>query len=413
MGYARFSGNTVTGLLDASNDAAVLDLNLRDVFVGLSSAGSTAEGTLKWDQTETLTANSVSFSRGAGSGTLDLAAGATFDLDTEDLYIAFNNVGGGTSASADLDFSAGTATVALDVGNSLQIGRADGNAMADGSLTLGAGSSLTLGAEGDLADLYVGYARFSGNTVTGLLDARNGDYDLNLSNMNIGLTSAGSSATGTVVLGAGGSLSASSTLIGTSAIGSGTLDFGEDTFNVGDVGRLHSESVTLHGGRLTGAVLAVDDVSGNFSFNGGTLAVDQVIADLAQSGGVLEAGRGIGTTTVSGNYATSSTGALSISLSSDGGDVLDVDGTVNLASDLGAGADLKIDIVSDLTLGDSFIFLDNDGSDLVANTFNGLSQGETTEASFDGNTYALAVDYLAGDGNDVGLTVVDIFADLG
>ncbi|MEP6065503.1 MAG: hypothetical protein ABJ246_06685, partial [Paracoccaceae bacterium] len=90
--------------------------------------------------------------------------------------------------------------------------------------------------------------------------------------------------------------------------------------------------------------------------------------------------------------------------------VLDVTGLVSLNSDAGAGSELQIDLGFAAALGDSFVFIQNDGVDLIAGAFENLAQGEITSEEFAGNRYSLEIDYAAGDGNDVGLTVVDIEA---
>ena len=65
IGLNAASG-AVSGVFDARNAAAVLDLHLNELNVGMGTG--TTVGTLRWNQTEVLDANTVTFGRGASAG---------------------------------------------------------------------------------------------------------------------------------------------------------------------------------------------------------------------------------------------------------------------------------------------------------------------------------------------------------
>ena len=126
IGLNAASG-AVSGVFDALNAAAVLDLHLNELNVGMGTG--TTVGTLRWNQTEVLDANTVTFGRGASTGLLDVPAGGTLLLGSPEvpvtsLRIAYNDTTGGT-AKAALDFSVTNPTFEAHIGNDLVvIGRA-------------------------------------------------------------------------------------------------------------------------------------------------------------------------------------------------------------------------------------------------------------------------------------------------
>jgi len=278
---------------------------------------------------------------------------------------------------------------------------------------------VTLGSTGAAAVLNVGSAYRNsgvpgGSTATGLLDASEGTFNADISSLNVGVTFS-SNVSGSLILGTGTTLSAETGAIGAigpSGIGSGTLDFANETLIVGDTGNIHIETLSLNAGFLMGRELQLDTLTGSFVFNGGSLTVDTINGDVNQLGGFLEVGRGIGQTIVNGDYAISSGGAMKVEINGTSAgtqhDVLDVNGTLSLNSDAGTGAALDVVLGFAANVGDTFVFVENDGGDPASGTFDGLGQGAQFAVLFDGNTYVLEIDYTAGDGNDIGLSVFDI-----
>ncbi len=59
-------------------------------------------------------------------------------------------------------------------------------------------------------------------------------------------------------------------------------------------------------------------------------------------------------------------------------------------------------------LGDQYVIINNDDSDLVTGTFAGLPEGATINADFGGSLYSGVISYVGGDGNDVVITVITV-----
>ena len=406
------SSGTATGLFDASDDSATVNLDLTTLTIGGGNSGA-ATGTWRWNQSEAILADIVAIGSGSGTGILDVRSGETVRFGTAadrigTLQIGTSDATGGNTTEIDLSvenpFFEAFVGGPLDIG--VLYGGAGSGASVTGSLTLGADS--TLDATGRMIVGSNGRLSSSG-TATGLFDASDDSatVNLDLTTLTIGGGNSGASL-GEVRLGAGVTLSATTTTIGGNALQEGHLLFADQTLTAGSVGTLHTETLTLNNGSLTGAGLVIDDTTGSFVFNGGTLAVDNFDGNLDQLGGVVDPNRGTGTMNVNGDYAVGSAGTLRIDLDSAVSfDQLAVNGTVDLGSD-GTGADLELDLSYAASLGDSFVFIDNDGADLIAGTFDLYPQGSTIDAEFGGDTYRFEIDYLGGDGNDGTLVLVEI-----
>ncbi|MDW3223921.1 MAG: hypothetical protein R8G34_13720 [Paracoccaceae bacterium] len=419
-GNTGFGGATGTGILDASERSAVLDWTLSEILIGSSASGGTATGTLIWDQSETLAADTITFGNGRGQGILEVPTGGELNLEADILRLAYNNSGAGTGM-ADIDFATQTTDATLTVASELSIGvatfvNAQSGWAAEGRLALGANTSLTLGAAGAPAGLYVGVAGntgFGGATGTGILDASEGSLTADLTTLNIGTAASSSVAQGTFFIGLGVDISVVTATVGTLVRGEGIIDFGEGEIIIGDTGTVHFETLNFAGGKITGDALVIDATSGTFNFTGGTLSVNSFTGDLNQTGGVLDSGVDVGEMAIFGNYSVSSAGSILITVAN-GASGLEADsisvqgGGVNLNSDFGTGASLDLSLTAGLGIGESLLILENDGVDAIVGTFENLAQDETIESEFDGDLYRFQIDYFSGDGNDIGLTLYDI-----
>ncbi len=144
------------------------------------------------------------FGRGNATGILEVPEDGEIHLGTDTdpisfLAIAYNDAGTGT-ATADLDFSVTNPIFTAFIADDLSIGRETGannfaSPVANGSLTLGGNSSITLGSEAAPATLNIGWSQNTNagggalGNATGVLDAPGGkeaDLDLNLSELNVG-----------------------------------------------------------------------------------------------------------------------------------------------------------------------------------------------------------------------------------
>lgn len=116
--------------------------------------------------------------------------------------------------------------------------------------------------------------------------------------------------------------------------------------------------------------------------------------------------------TTSGISAQSSVGVFSFDLNTSGSvagtayDQLAVNGTVNLSGRPVLNINLNF---APTTRGNSYTIINNDGSDAVIGTFNGLAEGAlVTQTDTSGNSISYRISYVGGNGNDVTLTCVGV-----
>jgi hypothetical protein len=144
--------------------------------------------------------------------------------------------------------------------------------------------------------------------------------------------------------------------------------------------------------------------------SGGTLGGSgTVIGNVTvNSGGVLAPGSGIGIlNTRSVNFANGSLFNVELGGTSAGNgigfyDQLNVTGTVTI----GTSAVLNTSLFGGFTPGggNTFIIVNNDGADAINGRFNGLTQGATVNL---GSGINATISYTAGDGNDIGLSLLN------
>src|SRR5262249_49193814 len=142
------------------------------------------------------------------------------------------------------------------------------------------------------------------------------------------------------------------------------------------------------------------DPAGSVLVPGGTLFGSGSIAGTATAmAGKISPGNSPGVLTVNGAYKHTA-GFLFIELNGKVAgtqyDQLLVNGPVTL------GGPLEVAAGFPLSVNDSFMILDNDGTDPITGTFGGLPEGGTLFA--DGAK--LQISYQGGDGNDVALKVI-------
>ena len=443
---------SAAGMLDATEKAAELDLTLSELNVGRGSSQGFGSGTLRWDQEEVIAAASVIFGRGNATGILEVPESGELHLGTETdplsfFGVAFNDVGSGT-ATATLDLTSTVADPAFTafIADDLSIGRETGAATfatsrADGSLTLGSNSSITLGSAATPATLNIGWSQNTNSSggasasVTGVLDTTLGSFTADLSVLRIGQTSNRGTADGQFIVGNGVDLDGAAVNIGlgSGAIGTltfvdnfagsfqaatvdlnaGLFDFGNNTLAIGDAGSILVQAFDLTGGVLAGDTVDFDPTTGTFDFSGGTLAVETFDGMLDQNGGTVAPGGSVGTTTINGDYELASAGTLEIEIDGNAGpgvgfDQLIINGTVNLNADMGTGGSLNVVLGFTPTARDTFTIIDNDGVELTIGFFDGLPNLSTFEETVGSDTVTFQIDYAGGDGNDVDLIVTDV-----
>jgi hypothetical protein len=159
-----------------------------------------------------------------------------------------------------------------------------------------------------------------------------------------------------------------------------------------------SGSTALTGGSIWGP--------GGFEIAGGAVEGNGVIAAHVVNGGIAAPGFSSGVIQIDGGYVQSAAGALAIEI---GGmlpgnspghyDQLDVYGTTAL------GGALSVHLIDGFSpgLGDTFVVVQNDGTDAISGMFFGLAQGQ----QFDVEGRQFEISYFGGDGNDVTITYIN------
>jgi autotransporter-associated beta strand protein len=153
----------------------------------------------------------------------------------------------------------------------------------------------------------------------------------------------------------------------------------------------------------------ISSSSNTFIGNGGTLGGTGTAPGVtAQPGGTISPGNSPGVlNSGTANFFTGSTFVAQIDGTTLGTayDQLNVTGSVNLNFDTMGGATLSVSLGYVPRVGDAFTIINNDSTDAIIGTFNGLAEGATITI---GNV-ELRISYTGGtDSNDVVLTVTDV-----
>lgn len=156
------------------------------------------------------------------------------------------------------------------------------------------------------------------------------------------------------------------------------------------------DQVTITGGRIQGMIVGGDG-NDTITFNMG-----------AGRSFILETGlQGFETVTLQSGTLYLSGASIDTSLTAGVGTGLGFDITRSAASVTGTvtlGGTLSLSQITSAVLGQTYILLNNDGSDAIVGTFAGL--GEGTALSLDG--FDFRVSYRGGTGNDLTLTVLKV-----
>jgi hypothetical protein len=411
------NGSGSTGLLDATQGEVVFHLDQLNVGRHSGSAG-TATGTLRWNQTTAIDAESIYFGRGASTGVLEVPAGGHIQLGTAAdpvslLAISYHDTGSLGASNAHLDLTTTDPFFEAFVGGDLSIGRKAsmrGSGTADGSLTLGSHSILHVGTTEAPAVVNIGmnestaeYPYGGYGDATGLLDATQGTADFHLSELNVGYNKWDSgAATGTLTTGPASTITATTVNVAKGKNATGTVNM--------DGGLLMAETINMGAG-------------GTFNFTDGRLGIGTFntylgSGSLDQQGGTLAPGYSpydtslAGIATINGDYRVSSDGTLEIELfgltPGTEYDQVFVNGLIDLNADSGIGAILDIELGFAPEIGDEFIILDNDGDDLINGFFAGLSEGAEFFEEYLGLLYEFSITYRGFSGNDIVLTHTDV-----
>ncbi|WP_292883691.1 DUF4347 domain-containing protein [Nisaea sp.] len=363
------SGGTLRFTTDATytsaieiEDTATIDTNGRSVSFsgaftddGTNALVKTGSGTLTLSGT-----NTASGTMTVNQGTLSVAADANLSGGAVTINGGTLAVTGATTINNAIVLGSSNGTINASANASVS-----GNITGTGSLTKIGTSTLTLAG----TNTYSGGTTISGGT-------------LRLSGGNA------LSDSGTVTVNAGATLDLNNTseTIGSLA-GSGTVSVGSGSITLSSAG---SNSFS---GSMTG--------TGTFTVASGvTLKGTSTYATAVtvQSGGTIAPGNSPGKIST-GNLTLSSgsTAEMEINGTTAGTqyDQIAVTGTVTISN-----ATLTTNFGYTSAIGDSYVLIDNDGTDAVTGTFSGLAEGATIVSGVD----YYQISYAGGTGNDVVLT---------
>jgi hypothetical protein len=352
-------GSITVGETDVENATFLIDN--ATVSGGYLVLGSTAL-TISNDATADFSDGVIGQSNGAtvpGPCDISISGGSSLILRTNANPVLSNNgatmfriMGGGTFESSAQLFSIGVAGSWLSSGtNVTKVSDAGSKWVHHGNISLAAGGGEFGGNKANLDVLSGGAVDIQGGILAG------SDRDVNFIQVHVG--------------------------------GESTLSVAE-AFQVGGTVSILVEK----GGNFTAQNIS----STGDNSQVGKLTLGGEISSPIQYSGILSVNSSTHEAIVDGNFTHS--GILNIhAQNSDSGlscDVLRVRGEINLSGTL------NFDLPSTTPENTSFVILDNEGAGPIKGSFIGLPQWGT----FTENGLMLRVDYRAGDGNDVGLTVI-------
>jgi len=379
------SGTSIAGTVDFTG--GTVDALLNDLMIGVSTT-AVVTGSLSMDEgsidatTVRLGYTNAPGSTGQIIGNLNVSGG-TFLAGS--MILAASQGTNNQPVTGNLNVS-GTGGVTIT--NNLTLGSRDsssfvGALIANVSIT---GGSLTV--NGNIAE------GTNPNNITSTITLDGGTLDMtagtitNLTNFNVQSGTLKDLAQFNAGAAVTKSTSGTVTYEGTNAYtGNTTVSLGTLLVN----GSLTNSAVTVEsGGTLGGA---------------GTLGQSVTV----QSGGSLSPGNSAGLlTTGSVSLASGADLTMEIAGTTPGTsyDQLAVNGTVNLNSDSGVGADLVMTLSYVPTMAQSFTLISNDGVDLISGSFatiNGAAfgPGDTFNLTFNSATYGFQLSYTGGTGNDL------------
>ena len=349
---------------------------------------------------------------GKAVGRLTLAESNTIDATT---IVMGNSDNGGQTGSSDQQqiILGNTNTIKTDT---FTISNRKSNAL----VAFGApGGTLNLtGSAGARTDLRVGYNSNTGSNATGMLDLADGTFNADLSDLTLGNMTGSNmdgSGTGTVKHAAGTVDVSNGVHLGNTTKSTGRYELGGTgvlnvTQNI-EVGNYGAGVFTQTGGQLSvnGELQIAQNAgaTGTYNLTGGRLSADVIrlgagTAAFNFTGGAIAPGDSVGTTEFYGAFDQGIGGALEIEIDGPNAgqyDVLKVFGSVTLAGDLDLFGAYKAEYL------DSYVILENDGTDAITGIFAGLPEGHVWREDTLGSM--VRITYRGGtDSNDVVVTAI-------
>jgi hypothetical protein len=278
------------------------------------------------------------------------------------------------------------------------------------TITSGGGNISVIGTEG-VGPSSVGIYTDSALITTAV---NGGSLTLVANSMALAIPTASTNASGSITIkpltsGVGINLGSGPNLVGGPLNLLNLLWFTAGTINIGDA---NSGPITINSYVYRTVPTAINLTSGGaINFSGGPLDTGGGNLVLSPgspaSVGVAKAGNDVslGTFGTTGTLSFASGSDLAIALNGTTVDTqynqLNVIGMVDLT-----GVDLVLSGTYQPAIGDSLRVVNNDGTDAITGTFNGLADGATFTTTVGGATTTFQISYHGGDGNDVVLVVL-------
>ena len=137
-------------------------------------------------------------------------------------------------------------------------------------------------------------------------------------------------------------------------------------------------------------------MSGGPTLQGGVLSGTGAVAGVTQTAGTVSPGSPGGALTINGNYSQTG-GTLAVGLT---GAAVNSQGELKVTGGVTLAGALSLTVGYVAGPGDTFVIVDNGGTNAVSGQFTGLPEGATLTA----DNQMFRVSYVGGDGNDVTLT---------
>ncbi|WLQ13953.1 tandem-95 repeat protein [Hahella aquimaris] len=360
---------TVSGAISGSGD-----------LEKITTAALVLSGANTYSGNFTISSGNVSITNGSnlGTGTVNLSGGK-LTVTGSDVTISNNLVASsGTFSNANNVTWSGVVS-----GSGGLTKNGAGTLTLSGSQTHSGTTNITAGVVSISDDTNIGSGAITlnggGLTVTGTGTI---DNAISIGSSNGAITNANAVTLSGVMSGTGSPTKA----------GAGTLTLSATNTNTGLL------NVSAGSVAVSGTVSSLVTVSSGATLEGPGVFSSLVVVN---SGGTIQLGSSPGTMTLESGLTLNSGGTLvaRINGATAGAtyDQYDVSGTVTL------GGTLSVIGTHSGSGGDSFVIINNDASDSVSSTFNGLSEGDATTTL---NGKPLTVSYVGSTGNDVTLSIV-------
>jgi autotransporter-associated beta strand protein len=427
------SGYTLsTGTINLGSKSGILVASGKSGTIGSVISGSAGlakygagtlvlSGSNTYTGTTTITAGALSvvtLANGGSNSSIGASSNAAANLMINGGTLMYT----GSGASCDRLFTVGASGATIDASGTGTLNLTQTGSIAySGSTT----HSLTLtGSYSGAANMCALLIANDGSNAVSLTKSGVGTWALSGTNTYTGTTTI---SAGTLQIGSGGASGSISNSIAIS--NSGTLAFNRsDDYTYGGV--ISGSGAVAKSGAGTLTLSGTNNYTGATAVSTGTLLVTGSTAPgsaVTVAGGATLGGTGTigGAVSMTGTLSPGATGTGTLTI---GGNLTFASGSTYLVTANGAtsgsgydqtvvgtgtavtlgNATLSFALGYTPTVGHSYTIINNQGSNPISGTFNGIVQGGSFIAGYAGTKYDCALSYVGGTGNDVAVTVVSL-----